>query len=177
MEGIVTTNGAKVKAEASAVDLGVPDVRPAPAEVWETMVRFSGPSDQELAAMRQTVDVLFQRGYELVVGTYEHLQRVPETAEILGWQHGEDQTHLAERRRFFTIWLARTISIDLGIDFANYLFRAGQIHGAHGPRQIHTPAMWVMGSMGLILGAFADFIQSAHTDVTVVAPEIGRAHV
>jgi hypothetical protein len=122
--------------------------------------------------MRQTVDVLLQRGYELVVGTYDHLQRVPETAEILGWQQGEDQAHLAERRRFFTIWLARTISTDLGADFANYLFRAGQIHGAHGPRQIHTPAMWVMGSMGLILGAFADFIQSAHTDVTVVAPAL-----
>lgn len=170
----MSTNGTKAKAEVNelSVDLEIPNVRSAPEDVWESMLRFSGPTDRELVAMRQTVDVLFQRGYELVVGTYEHLQRIPETAEILGWQQGEDESHLSERRRFFTIWLARTISIDLGTDFANYLFHAGQIHGAHGPRKIHTPAMWVMGSMGLILGAFAEFIQSAHSDVNVVAPAL-----
>ncbi|MBI5670297.1 MAG: hypothetical protein HZC41_20065 [Chloroflexi bacterium] len=165
----VQTNGSETAARDA---LSVPGVRPTPRQAWETMLRFSGPTPAEQAAMRQTVDVLFQRGYELVVNTYEHLQRTPETAEVLGWQTGAESAHLAERRRFFTIWLARTISLDLGADFAQYLFRAGQIHGGHGPRHIETPAMWVTGSIGLVLGAFAGFIQSAHDDVRVVAPAL-----
>jgi molybdopterin converting factor small subunit len=147
-------------------------LRPTPADIWRTMCRFAGPGEDELRAMRQTVDVLFQRGYELVTGTYDYLQRVPETAEVLGWERGVDEAHLAERRRFFTIWLARTISIDLGTGYGDYLYHAGQVHAAHGPRAIHTPSMWVTGSMGLVLGAFAGFIQSAHDDVKVVAPAL-----
>ena len=143
-----------------------------PAETWMAMQRFAGPSELEQHAMRQTVDVLFQRGYELVVATYDHLSHIPETAAILGWEQGTDQTHLAERRRFFTIWLARTLSLDLGTDFAAYLFQAGQVHAGHGPRHIHTPPLWVTGSMGLVLGAFADYIRAEHTDVSVVAPAL-----
>lgn len=169
MDTIPTTNGVETPAEDA---LSVSGVLPAPADLWQTMLRFSGPTERERAAMRQTVDVLLQRGYELVVNTYEHLQRTPETAEVLGWQDGADTAHLAERRRFFTIWLARTISLDLGTDFGTYLFRAGQVHGGHGPRRIETPAMWVTGSVGLVLGAFAEFIQSAHRDVDVVAPAL-----
>lgn len=142
-------------------DLTIRDVQPTPAETWETMLRFSGPGAEERAAMRATVDTLFQRGYELVVATYEHLQRFPETAEVLGWQEGADETHLAERRRFFTIWLARTLSMDMGTQFGDYLFYAGKVHAAHGPRQIDTPSQWITGSVGLIVGAFADFIRAA----------------
>ena len=168
----MSENGAKAKIKKTAIDLTVPGVGPTPAETWEMMIRFSGPNSQELAAMRQTVDVIFQHGYELVVGTYEHLQRTPETAEILGWEHGFDEKHLAERRRFFTIWLARTISMDFGTDFANYLFHAGQVHGTHGPRQVHTPSMWVTGSIGLVLSKFSDFIRTEHNDVNIVAPAL-----
>ncbi len=139
-------------------------VRPTAAESWETMLRFSGPTAAEKSAMQATVDTLFQRGYELVVATYDHLQRFPETAEVLGWQEGADETHLAERRRFFTIWLARTLSMDFGSQFGDYLFYAGKVHAAHGPRHIETPSMWITGSVGLIVGAFADFIRAAkHT--------------
>lgn len=160
------TNGAKA---STAPLLSVSGVRQTPQEVWASMLRFSGPSQAEQAAMRQTVDVLFQRGYELVVNTYEHLQRFPETAEVLGWQEGADESHLAERRRFFTIWLARTLSMDFGTDFAGYLFYAGKVHAAHGPRRILTPSIWVTGSIGLVLGAFSDFILSAHSDARLVA--------
>lgn len=143
-----------------------------PADAWKALKRFAGPTPAEQRAMRQTVDVLFRRGYELVVATYDHLAQTPETAEILGWEGGMDEAHLAERRRFFTIWLARTLSLDLGTDFALYLFRAGQVHAGHGPRHIHTPPLWVTGSMGLVLGAFADFIRAEHDDVNVVAPAL-----
>ncbi len=159
--------------DASAtVDLTLPDLPPTPADLWDSMMRFSGPADTELKAMRKTVDVLLQHAYEMVVATYEYLQRVPETAAILGWDHGVDEAHLAERRRFFAIWLARTLSIDLGTDFAGYLFHAGQMHAGHGPRHIHTPARWITGSMGLVLGAFAGYIQQAHSDAATVAPAL-----
>ena len=143
-----------------------------PAEIWMALQRFAGPSDREQHAMRQTVDVLFQHGYEMVVATYEHLRHVPETAEILGWEQGVDEAHLVERRRFFTIWLARTLSLDLGTDFADYLFQAGQVHAGHGPRHIHTPPLWVTGSMGLVLAAFAEYIRIEHDDVNIVAPAL-----
>lgn len=152
-------------------DLTVRDVQLTPAETWETMMRFSRPLANEQAAMRATVDTLFQRGYELVVATYEHLQRFPETAEVLGWQDSADEAHLAERRRFFTLWLARTLSMDFGSQFGDYLFYAGKAHAAHGPRQIETPSMWITGSVGLIVGAFAAFIREAQhpTDETALA--------
>lgn len=142
-------------------DLRVRHVRPTPAETWDMMMRFSAPTPPERAAMQATVDTLFQRGYELVVATYDHLQRFAETAEVLGWQEGADESHLAERRRFFTIWLARTLSMDIGSQFGDYLFYAGKVHAAHGPRHIETPSMWVTGSVGLIVGAFAEFIRAA----------------
>lgn len=119
--------------------------------------------------MRQTVDTLFQRGYEMVVATYDHLQHIPETAEILGWQEGADEAHLAERRRFFTIWLARTLSMDFGTQFGDYLFYAGKVHAAHGPRRIETPTMWITGSVGLIVSAFARFITEAKHDAEQAA--------
>ena len=156
----------------AAPNLTLPGLRPGPEETWDAMRRFSGPTPDEIGAMRQTVDILFERGYELVTSTYDYLRKVPETAAILGWEQGVDEEHLAERRRFFTIWLARTLSIDLGTDFARYLFHAGQVHAGHGPRQIHTPGMWVTGSMGLVLATFARFIQEAHSDVAVVAPAL-----
>ena len=149
--------------------LTVSGLLPRPDETWKMLLRFSGPTPAELDAMRHTVDAVFQRGYELVVATYDHLRRTPETAAILGWEQGFDEAHLAERRRFFTMWLARTLSIDLGMDFADVLFRAGQVHAGYGPRHIHTPPMWVTGSMGLVLASFAKFIQEAHSDVTVIA--------
>jgi molybdopterin converting factor small subunit len=169
---IMLLETAPAEVRVAAPNLTLTGLAPAPREAWQTMLRFGGPTPGELHAMRQTVDVLFQRGYELVVATYDALRRNPETAAILGWEHGFDEEHLAERRRFFTIWLARTLSIDLGADFAGYLFRAGQIHAAHGPRHIHTPPMWVTGSMGLVLSAFAGFIQEAHSDAAVVAPAL-----
>jgi molybdopterin converting factor small subunit len=153
-------------------NLAVSGLLPDPHETWATMLRFSGPTPAELDAMRHTVDALFQRGYELVVATYDHLRRTPETAAILGWEQGFDETHLAERRRFFTIWLARTLSIDLGTDFAGILFRAGQVHAGHGPRRIHTPPMWVTGSMGLVVSTFARFIHEAGIEAAVAAPAL-----
>lgn len=152
-------------------NLTVRKVKAHPEEIWKMMMRFSGPTDAEKNAMRATVDTLFQRGYELVVAVYDHLQRVPETAEILGWQDGADDAHLAERRRFFTLWLSRTLSMDFGTQFGDYLFYAGKVHAAHGPRQIETPSMWITGSVGLIVGAFATFINEADhsTEETALA--------
>ncbi|HRL14707.1 MAG TPA: hypothetical protein PKX07_22685, partial [Aggregatilineales bacterium] len=104
---IPAANGSAPEAQLLPADLTVRAVSRTPAEMWETMLRFSGPTPAEQDAMRQTVDALFQRGYELVVATYDHLRHFPETAEVLGWQDGVDEAHLAERRRFFTVWLAR----------------------------------------------------------------------
>lgn len=150
-------------------DVSIRGVRPAPDETWAMMLRFSGPTSAEQEAMRATVDTLFQRGYELVVATYDHLRDFPETAEVLGWQDGADEAHLAERRRFFTIWLARTLSMDFGTQFGDYLFYAGKVHAAHGPRQIETPSMWITGSVGLIVGAFAGFLTQGDHDRQQIA--------
>jgi molybdopterin converting factor small subunit len=166
-----TANGSAPEAQPVPADLTVRGVSRTPAEMWDTMLRFSGPTPAEQDAMRQTVDALFQRGYELVVATYDHLRHFPETAEVLGWQDGVDEAHLAERRRFFTVWLARTLSMDTGSQFGDYLFYAGKVHAAHGPRHIETPSMWVTGSVGLIVSAFAGFITAAHRDPDLV----GRA--
>ncbi|MFO7633935.1 MAG: protoglobin domain-containing protein [Caldilinea sp.] len=131
---------------------------PLPEEEWTRMREFLSLSDTEVSAMLSTVEALFRRGHELVVATYDYLLHNHETAAILGWENGADPTHLAERRRFFTVWLARLLGMDFSADLAHYLFRAGKVHAAHGPRRTHVPPIYVTGSISLINSAFARFI-------------------
>ncbi len=131
---------------------------PLPEEEWQRMRGFLALSDGEVSAMLTTVEALFKRGHELVVGTYDYLQRNEETAAILGWEEGADPAHLAERRRFFTVWLARLLGMDFSADLAHYLFRAGKFHAAHGPRHTHVPPVYVTGSVSLVNATFARFI-------------------
>ncbi len=131
---------------------------PAPEEEWDRLRAFLNLTQADFEAMLATVEPLFRRGPELVVGTYDYLLQNHETAVILGWENGADEKHLAERRRFFTVWLARLLGLDLSHDFARYLFRAGQIHAARGPRKIHVPETYVTGSISLVNAAFARFL-------------------
>lgn len=133
---------------------------PLPEEEWTRMREFLALSDAEEKAMLSTVEALFRRGHELVVATYDYLLHNHETAAILGWENGADPAHLAERRRFFTVWLARLLGMDFSDDLANYLFRAGKYHAAHGPRRTHVPPIYVTGSICLVNGAFARFIMA-----------------
>lgn len=134
-------------------------LQPDPVSEWQRLQKFLDFGEADRQAMLATVEPLFKRGHELVVGNYDYLLKHPETAAILGWDQGADPQHLAERRRFFTIWLARTLGIDLSAEFARYLFRAGQLHAAHGPRRAHVPEVYVTGAISLVNAAFARFLQ------------------
>lgn len=134
------------------------DLDPLPEEEWQRMRAFLGLTDGEMQAMLSTVETLFKRGHELVVGTYDALLAHHETAAILGWEGGADAEHLSERRRFFTLWLARLLGMDMSADLAAYLFRAGKLHAAHGPRQTHVPPVYVTGSISLVNATFARFL-------------------
>lgn len=144
------------------------DLEPTPEEEWHRLRDFLGLDQADIEAMLQTVEPLFRRGPELVVGNYDYLTQHPETAEILGWEREVNEAHLAERRRFFTVWLARTLGMDLSEDFARYLFRAGQIHAAHGPRQIHVPEIFVTGAISLVNATFARFLAEEMPGAAVV---------
>ncbi len=144
-----------------------------PVEEWQRMLRFANLTSDDRAAMVETVEVLLQRATELVIATYNYLQSVPETAAILGWEQGAEPSHLEERRRFFTVWLARTLGIDTSSEFAYYLFQAGKYHAAQGPRRIHTPPAYVNTSMGLVQAAFARYMLEANLPASVVAPALG----
>lgn len=137
----------------------LPDLLPSPEEEWDRLQAFVALRDDEREAMLATIEPLFRRGHELVVGNYDYLLQHHETAAILGWEDGADPEHLAERRRFFTVWLARTLGLDFSHDFARYLFRAGQMHAAHGPRQIHVPPAYVTGAISLVHATFARFLR------------------
>ncbi|MBI3957524.1 MAG: hypothetical protein HY328_01850 [Chloroflexi bacterium] len=134
------------------------DLDPLPEEEWRRMLDFLNLSQAEHSAMLATVEALFRRGHELVVATYDYLLNNPETAAVLGWEQQADEAHLAERRRFFTLWLTRVIGLDTSADLARYLFRAGRLHAGHGPRHTHVPPVFVTGSMSLVHSAFARFL-------------------
>ncbi len=151
------------------LDLELRDLAPDPRDEWQRMVRFVGLSANDKAAMSRSTEVLFRRGPELVVNTYDYLRSVPETAAILGWEDHVDEAHLEERRRFFTVWLGRTLGMDTGDEFALYLFYAGKVHAAHGPRRIHTPPAYVTASIGLVLASFARFMSEASLSAEVIA--------
>ena len=140
-----------------------------PAEEWAFMLRFVGLGNEAKLAMSRSVETLFRRGTELVANTYDYLSSVPETAAILGWESGIDEAHLEERRRFFTVWLARTLGMDTSDEFAYYLFRAGKIHAGHGPRRTHVPPAYVTASVGLVQATFARFMREAQLPADVIA--------
>ena len=128
---------------------------PLPEEEWERLKRFLELGAADYAAMLATVEPLFQHGIEMVAANYAYLAQNPETAAILGWESGADPAHLAERRRFFTVWLARTLGLDQSVELARYLFRAGQIHAGHGPRHIHVPPVFITGAVSRVQASFA----------------------
>lgn len=150
-------------------ELELSDLMPEPAEEWRRMLRFVGWGASERAAAARSSEALLRRAHELVVEVYAYLAHVPETAAILGWEQRVDAAHLEERRRFFTIWLARTLGLDSSDEFAAYLFHAGKAHAGHGPRHIHTPTVYVTGSIGLIQAAFARTMAEAPLSAEVIA--------
>jgi molybdopterin converting factor small subunit len=156
-------------AASPPVPLELAGLDPTPEERWRGLRTFAGPTPTDLDAMRATVDALFRAGPELVAGTYDYLLHTPETAAVLGWEQGADPVHLEERRRFFTIWLAHVLALNLSDDLARYLFRAGQMHAGHGPRRIVVPDVHVTGSIGLVVGSFARTIGGAVPDPATAA--------
>ncbi len=149
---------------------------PNPEEEWQRMQEFLGLGPADIEAMLETVEILFRRGYELVVGNYDYLLANHDTAAILGWEQGADPEHLAERRRFFTVWLARTLGLDFSHDFARYLFRAGQLHAGHGPRQTHVPPLYITGAISLINATFARFLSEEMPGAKVVPAALAGWH-
>lgn len=124
--------------------------------------------------MLKSIPALFRRGYDLVVANYDYLLANPETAQILGWENGVDQQHLDERRRFFTIWLARVLGMDFSHDLALYLYKAGQIHAGFGPRHVQVPPVYVTGAASLVNAAFAKIlVEEQPGDPTIPAALAG----
>lgn len=154
VEVISGSNGAR----QHSLSWEISGLRPTPAEEWQRLRDFLSLDRNDIKAMLATVEPLFRRGHELVVGNYDYLLKHHDTAVILGWERGADPEHLEERRRFFTVWLARTLGLDLSEDFASYLFRAGQLHAGHGPRRTHVPEVYVTGAISLINATFARFL-------------------
>ncbi len=154
-------------------NLQLTDLSPDPVDEWQRMLKFCNLIAAEQQAMARSVEPMMKRSTELVVNTYDYLRSVPETAAILGWEDMVDEEHLEERRRFFTIWLARTLGLDTSDEFAAYLFRAGQYHAGHGPRTIHTPPSYVTISIGMVLASFANFMKDAHLPAEVIALAMG----
>lgn len=152
--------------------LEIHGLTPEPAAEWRRLLQFVGFGPADKRAMSRTVEPLMDRATAMVAGTYDHLLSVPETAAVLGWESGADEEHLAERRRFFAVWLARVLGMDTSDEFAAYLFRAGKYHAAHGPRRIHVPPAYVTASIGLMGAAFARCLGEAGLPGEVVAPAL-----
>ncbi len=145
---------------------------PTPEEEWQRLRAFLKLGRADFDAMVQTVEPLLQHAHEMVVANYDHLLADHDTAAILGWEEGADPAHLAERRRFFTVWIARTLGMDLSADFAQYLFRAGKFHAAHGPRQIHVPEIYVTGAVSLVTAGFAAILAEEMPGHPATAPAL-----
>ena len=150
---------------APTVSMELRGLMRAPEETWDLQRRFVGLGPEDLDAMAATSEILLRNAADFVIAAYDHLREFPETAAILGWEQEVDEEHLAERRRFFAVWMGRTIGLDLSADFARYLFHAGRLHAGHGPRQVNVDDLFITGTMSLILGAFADWMHQARLDL------------
>ena len=134
------------------------DLAPDPREEWARALAFVGWTEADRRIATPSVEVLLGRSRELVIATYDHLARVPETAAILGWSDGVTPEHLAERRAFLSVWLARTLGLDTSDEFALYLLRAGRMHAGLGPRRVQVPPGYLIGTIGLVLASFSRYL-------------------
>jgi molybdopterin converting factor small subunit len=145
-----------------------------PIHMWHRLIAYLGLDDAAvIMAMRRTSETLLRDAADFVVGAYDYLASFDETASILGWEQGQDEEHLEERRQFFATWMARAIGVDLSDEFAHYLFGAGILHTGHGPRGIHTPPQWVMGAIAMVQAHFAERILHYGHDRELAAVAIG----
>jgi molybdopterin converting factor small subunit len=145
-----------------------------PLHMWQRLIAYLGLDDKKvIVAMRRTSETLLRDASDFVVGAYDYLASFDETASILGWEQKMDEAHLEERRQFFATWMARAIGVDLSDEFALYLFDAGLLHAAHGPRQTHTPPQWVMGAIAMVQAHFAERILHYGHDRELAATAIG----
>jgi hypothetical protein len=94
------------------------DLIPEPGEEWRHLLQFVGLTVEDKLAMSRTVESLLRKAPDIVINTYNYLRSVPETAAVLGWENGFDESHLEERRRFFTVWIARVLGMDTSNEFA-----------------------------------------------------------
>lgn len=160
----------------AAQTLTLSGLAPAPEEQWAELRAFVALNQDDLAAMRTTLEVLLRSAPALVRDNYDYLRRFPGTAAVLGWESGFGPAHLEERRRFMTLWLGRVLGLDLSDDFARYMYRAGQVHAGHGPRQIHVPPIYVSGGISLAHAAFAERIAAECADVRQVGAALAGWH-
>jgi len=155
------------------------DLAPDPRDEWVRLLAFVGWTDTDRRVAGPSVEALLAHSRELVHATYDHLMRVPETAAILGSSArgatGSSATaeHLAERRAFLSVWLARTLGLDTSDEFALYLFRAGQMHAGLGPRRVDVPRSYLIGTVGLVLSAFSSYLVQDGLPASVVGSALG----
>ncbi|MEZ4629787.1 MAG: protoglobin domain-containing protein [Deinococcales bacterium] len=142
---------------------------PSPEEEWQKLKAFLAINDADKTAMTASVDILLKHAHELVVAVYDYLLSHQETAALLGWEKGQSSNQLAERRRFFSLWLARMLGLDLSDDFAHFLFKVGKVHAGHGPRHIHIPEAYVQGAVAMVQAGFAKTLATEMSDANLLA--------
>lgn len=153
--------------------LALRGLAPDPIAQWQRMQAFLLLNEPVVRAMQQVSEHLLRHAAQFVADTYDYLASFDETAAVLGWEQKMDEEHLRERRQFFATWFARAIGVDLSEEFALYLFRAGQYHAGHGPRHIHTPEIWVTGSIGHVNSFVTEQLVAAVEDRTLLATALG----
>ncbi len=136
----------------------IPSLNPTPGEDWDNLLAFLNFSDDEKKAMRSAVEPLLKHSQQFVISNYKYLAEFPETAVILVWESGVDESHLAERRQFFAVWIGRLLGMDFSHELADYLFLAGQKHAGHGPRHVHVPPVYITGAVSHTIAWIADVL-------------------
>lgn len=127
-----------------------------PGEEWKRMREFVDLEQADIDAMTAMIEPLARHEHEIVTAIYKHLERDEEMSLILGWENGPDGADLARRRQYLTLWLSRTIGMDLSDDFARFLFDAGRKYAGDGPGQVRVPERYVVGIVNLIYARFMD---------------------
>ena len=149
--------------------LELQNLAPDPTDEWQRMLKFVQFNSSDRSVMVQTTETLLARAPELVIGTYNYLLSVPETAAILGWERAQMKNTWQNAGAFLPSGLRARWEWTPVMSLPHYLFRAGKFHAGHGPRQIHTPPAYVTGSIGLVNAAFSQYMQDANLPATVIA--------
>lgn len=146
--------------------IDVDALRQSPRARLDFLADFCLITDDDWAALDESLTYLAPRLPNLLDRLYEHLLSYDDTRRVFLGQRGEvDPAYIELRKEHMTEWIMRTIASTDRDDFARYVVRIGQRHtGVAGEPHRAVPPRYMVGLSSFIQTIIVETLFDSVTD-------------